>query len=169
VLRAGGLVLALAGLVLAGTDAQRDREGDGGETFAGTWSVSGIRRDLPVEGGSRSVVVDVSGAVVLTSGEGLSRGFQGRAIGFEDGAGLSVGRCVWTDEKGDQVFSRLRGEALAAGKKFSGTITGGTGRYAGLDGEYAFTWEYLLLAEDDRIHGRAVSLSGRVRHTEPAR
>jgi hypothetical protein len=80
-----------------------------------------------------------------------------------------VGRCVWTDEKGDQVFSRLRGEALAAGKKFSGTITGGTGRYAGLEGEYAFTWEYVLPAEDGRIQGRAVGLSGGVRRAEPPR
>jgi len=47
--------------------------------------------------------------VVLTSGEGLSGGFRGEVIGFDDGEGLSVGRSVWTDESGDQLFSRVKG------------------------------------------------------------
>ncbi len=44
-----------------------------------------------------------------------------------------------------------------------GTITGGTGRYAGITGEYEFRWQYLIAAEGDVVHGRAVDLRGSVR------
>ena len=134
-----------------------------GSPFTGTWSASGRRHVLAGE--SVAVVAAMSGAVVLTTGEGLSRGFRGEAIGFDDGQGLSVGRAVWTDENGDRLFSRLKGESLATGRRFVGTITGGTGRYAGLEGEYSFTWQYVVAdAEDpDAIQGRAVTLSGRIR------
>ena len=103
---------------------------------------------------------------MLTSGEGLSGGFRGEAVGFDDGEGLSVGRSVWTDENGDRLFSRLKGEAIETGRRIVGSITGGTGRYAGLSGEYSFTWQYVLAAEDGRIQGRAVDLSGRIRREE---
>jgi hypothetical protein len=116
-----------------------------------------------------AAIVEISGAVVLTIGEGLSRGFRGEAIGFDDGQGLSVGRSVWTDENGDRLFSRLRGEPLQTGNRLVGTITGGTGRYAGLEGEYSFAWQYVVPAEDGFIQGRSVGLKGRVRRVESPR
>ena len=77
---------------------------------------------------------------------------------------MSVGRAVWTDERGDRIYSRLKGEPLATGRRIVGTITGGTGRYEGLEGEYSFTWQYVVVAaEDGQIQGRAVRLEGRVR------
>ena len=74
-----------------------------------------------------------------------------------------MGRAVWTDERGDRIFSRLRGEPLQKGKRLVGTITGGTGRYAGLEGEYSLTWQYLLPWEEGAVQGRASGLTGRVR------
>jgi hypothetical protein len=99
----------------------------------------------------------------VTDGEGLSRGFHGQAIGFDDGQGASLGRAVWTDERGDRIFSRLRGEPLQTGRRLTGTITGGTGRYAGLEGEYSLTWQYVVAGESDAIQGRAIGLTGRFR------
>ena len=126
---------------------------------------------VAVEGGGAAAIVEVSGAVVLTVGEGLSRGFRGQAIGFDDGQGSAPGRAVWTDENGDRLFSRLKGESLRTGKRFVGTITGGTGRYAGLEGEYSFTWQYVVAGEDGVgvIQGRAADLSGRVRRGDASR
>jgi len=158
----GCLALALAGLVPARADPEPP-SGEGWRSFEGTWSASGRRQTVAIEGGGAAVIVEISGAVVLTSGEGLSRGFRGEAIGFDDGQGLSLGRCVWTDENGDRLFSRLKGEPLQTGKRLFGTITGGTGRYAGLEGEYSFTWRYVVPAEDGIVQGRAVDLKGRVR------
>ena len=160
-LAAGSLALALVGaLPAAAGEAAPSAEW---RAFEGSWSVSGRRSTVPVESGAAAAVVEVSGAVVLTSGEGLSRGFLGEAVGFDDGQGTSLGRAVWTDEHGDRLFSRLKGEPLETGRRILGTITGGTGRYAGLEGEYSFTWKYVLSAEDGAIQGRAVRLEGRVR------
>jgi hypothetical protein len=135
-----------------------------GQVFEGTWSASGQRQMLPTELGAPAVTVQLSGAVTIRTGTGLSRGFRGEVIGFDDGAGLIAGRAVWTDERGDRIFSVLRGEGLAAaGRQLRGTIMGGTGRYAGLTGEYEFRWQHLIVTEDGPISGRAVDLRGRVR------
>jgi hypothetical protein len=163
---AGCLALVLTGLTPAGA---RQEPAVPWSPFEGTWSASGRRQTVAVEGGGAAAVVEVSGAVVLTQGEGLSRGFRGEAIGFDDGEGLSLGRCVWTDENGDRLFSRLKGEPLQSGRLLVGTITGGSGRYAGLEGEYSFTWQYVVPTEQGAIHGRAVGLEGRVRRTATSR
>jgi hypothetical protein len=159
-LAAVGLVLALVGVAWAESQAPPE---DGWRVFAGSWMITGQRSTVPAEGGTTASVVVASGAVVLTEPDGLSRGFRGEAVTFDDGQGLSVGRAVWTDEHGDRLFSRLKGEPLETGKRIAGTITGGTGRYAGLEGEYSFAWQYVLPAGGGAIQGRAVHLQGRVR------
>jgi hypothetical protein len=163
-LAAGSLALALVGLVpaVAGQGAPSAEW----RAFEGSWAVSGRRYTVPVEGGASAAVIEVSGAVVLTRAEGLSHGFRGEVVGFDDGQGVSLGRAVWTDEHGDRLFSRLKGEPLETGRRIVGAITGGTGRYAGLEGEYALTWQYVLSADDGVIQGRAVRLQGRVRRAE---
>jgi hypothetical protein len=138
-------------------------------SFTGTWSASGRRYTVAVEEGRTASVVEVSGAVVLAGGDGISRGFRGEAIGLDDGEGKSTARCVWTDDRGDKLFSRLAGDALQEGRRFVGTITGGTGRYAGASGEYSFTWQYVLPAGDGNVQGRAVGLAGRIRSGKGAR
>jgi hypothetical protein len=162
-LAGGCLALALAGLPATGV-AQATPQGDVWRAFEGSWAISGQRYTVPAEGGATAAVFEASGAVVLAKADGLSHGFRGEAITFDDGLGVSLGRAVWTDEHGDRLFSRLKGEPLETGKRIVGTITGGTGRYAGLEGEYSFTWQYVLSAEDGAIQGRAVRLQGRVRH-----
>ncbi len=158
---AGGcLALLLASLAGAGQAAP---PADGWRTFEGAWSAAGRRQAVAVEGGAAATIYEFSGAFVIKKGEGLGRGFEAEAIAFDDGEGLSAGRCVWTDEHGDRIFSRLKGEALATGRRLVGTITGGTGRYAGLEGEYSFSWQYVLALDDGTIQGRAERLQGRVR------
>ena len=131
------------------------------QTFAGTWSATGQRQTLRTESGQPATTVQLSGAITLTSGAGLSRGFRGEVIGFDDAAGFVAGRVVWTDERGDHVFSTLTGDRLAqTGRGMRGTITGGTGRYAGLTGQYEFHWQYLITADGSMISGRAVDLRG---------
>jgi hypothetical protein len=132
-------------------------------TFEGSLSASGQRHTLPTETGRPAVTVHLSGAVTITAGEGLSRGFRGEVIGFDDGAGLTVLRGVWTDDRGDRIFSRLKGETIASGRRISGEITGGTGRYAGITGEYSFDWQYVVEAEAGTISGRGAGLRGRYR------
>ncbi len=162
------LALAFAGATLAG-QAQGPPPADGWRTFEGTWSATGERQTLPTEGAKPAAVVRLSGAVVLTGGSGLSRGFRGEAIGFDDGRSVGVGRSVWTDERGDRIFIELKGEAFQTGRRIAGTITGGTGRYAGITGDLSFTWQYVVQADAGEIQGRAVGLKGRFRTVEALR
>jgi hypothetical protein len=74
-----------------------------------------------------------------------------------------VGRAVWTDEHGEQVFSELRGEGTAADNKISGTFVGGTGRYQGANGSYSFSWRFVIENEDGVVQGQSLGLNGRVR------
>jgi hypothetical protein len=139
-------------------------EGDEGwRSFAGSWSASGHRQSLDTEAGRPAFTVYLSGAVTLEVAAGLSRGFRGEVIGFDDGARASVGRSVWTDERGDRIFGMLTGETIATGRRVTGTITGGTGRYAGITGEYSLDWQYVVSAEGGVVQGRAVGLKGRYR------
>ena len=48
-----------------------------------------------------------------------------------------------------------------------GTITGGTGQYAGAIGDYSLTWQYVAQDLDDVVQGRAVDLRGRLRKGTP--
>ena len=94
-------------------------------------------------------------------------GFHAEALTLNDSTTGMTGRAVWTDEKGDQVFSALRGEGTAARNRIEGTFLGGTGRYAGATGTYEFSWQYVIESEDGTVQGRTVSLKGRVRVGEP--
>ena len=135
-----------------------------GQVFEGTWSASGQRQILHTDAGYSAVTLQLSGAVMLTTGTGLSRGFRGEVIGFDDGAGTIAGRAVWTDEQNNRIFSGIYGDALtSSGRQMRGTITGGTGRYAGLTGEYEFRWQNLITTEGNVVNGRAVDLRGHVR------
>jgi len=90
-------------------------------------------------------------------------GFRSELIALNDSAAGLQGRSVWTDERGDQVFSELKGEGTATKNRIAGTFLGGTGRYAGLTGSYEFSWQFVIEAEDGSIQGRAVGLKGRFR------
>jgi len=160
---AAAIVAAAAFAVQAPARAQQAPAPGAWRTFEGTWSASGQRQTLPTESGRPAMTVQLSGSVAITAGEGLSRGFRGEVIGFDDGSGVTVLRCVWTDWHGDRIFSQLKGETVATGRRIVGTISGGTGRYAGITGEYSFEWQYVVEAEAGTIQGRAIGLRGRYR------
>jgi hypothetical protein len=141
-------------------------------TFEGTWSASGTRYTLDLEPGHKTSILRLTGSLLLTSDRGLGVGFQGEAIGVSDSKTGGMGHAVWTDERGDKVFSELKGQPLATGSHVVGTITGGTGRYAGVTGEYELRWQYVIESDEGTISGRAVGLKGRVTApvaTAPAR
>ena len=156
------LVGAILGLA-SGAFAEDPAPPGAWRPFEGSWSAVGTRHSLPTEGERPAVIVRVTGSVVVTSGEGLGRGFQGEAIYFDDGRGKGQGRAVWTDDRGHRIYSELRGEPAQTGRRVAGTITGGTGRYAGIEGEYSLTWQYVVEAEDGEIQSRTADLKGKVR------
>lgn len=131
--------------------------------FQGSWNASGKRQTLPLGEGRRGAIIELKGSMLLAGPGRPGTGFRSEMIALVDSATGLVGRGVWTDERGDQVFSELQGEGTAAQNRITGTIIGGTGRYAGATGDYAFSWHSVMEAEDGSIQGRAVDLKGRVR------
>ena len=161
---AAALAAAAAIAAQAPAPSQRAPEPGAWRSFEGTFSASGQHQAIPTESGRPALTVQLSGAVAITAGEGLSRGFRGEVIGFDDGSGVTVLRGVWTDGHGDRIFSQLKGETVATGRRIAGMMTGGTGRYAGIAGEYAFEWQYVVEAEGGTVQGRAIGLRGRYRN-----
>jgi hypothetical protein len=90
-------------------------------------------------------------------------GFRAEVIGLADSQAGGTARVVWTDERGDRVFSELRGSAIGTGAQIAGTIVGGTGRYAGVTGEYELRWRWVVQTEGGTISGRTESFKGRAK------
>lgn len=136
---------------------------EGWRPFTAAWTLTGRREVLPTEGERPASVVTLSGALTVTSGEGLGKGLLGQLIGFDDGGTTLVGRAVFTDERGDHVYATLSAQPIGTGRKATATLTGGTGRFAGIEGSFSFSWEYVLHPESSDVDGRITDLSGRTR------
>jgi hypothetical protein len=132
-------------------------------TFEGSWTASGKRTTLDLDADHRASIVHMNGSLLLSGENRPGVGFRAEIVGFTDSLSGFVGRSVWTDERGDKVFSELKGESVGTGNRIVGTFLGGTGRYAGATGGYEFEWQYLLTAEDGTVSGRTTGLKGRVR------
>ena len=89
-------------------------------------------------------------------------GFRAEALVLNDTATGLIGRAVWTDDRGDQIFSELNGQWHSTGNKFVGKFVGGTGRYAGATGSYEFSWRFVLETEDGQVQGQSMGLNGTI-------
>ena len=166
-LRAVLLASVVSALVLPARGEQP--AADGWRPFTATWTLSGQRSLLPTEGERPASIVHLTGSLTMTSGEGLGRGLFGEVIGFDDGKKLLAGRALFTDEHGDRIFCVLEAESIGTGRKATATITGGTGRFAGLEGAFSFAWQYVVEDGSGEVSGRAVNLEGRTRRGPSAR
>ena len=157
------LALALAACGPAPQPPATAAATSGWREFEGSWNAAGSRRTIALGDGRSASLVDLRGSMLLGGPGRPGAGFRSEVIGLGDSATGFVGRSVWTDERGDQVFSEVKGEGTAAKNRLTGTFLGGTGRFAGIDGTYEFSWQYVLEAEDGSIQGRATGLKGRFR------
>jgi hypothetical protein len=135
--------------------------------FQGSWNAAGTRHTIPLGADRKGSIVDLRGSMLLAGAERPGVGFRAEVIALVDSETGLVGRGVWTDERGDQVFSEIKGEGTKDENHITGTILGGTGRYAGAVGTYEFSWQYVIELEDGSIQGRAVGLKGRVLPGQP--
>ena len=166
--RTAPILFALAALALGACEATTQSPpavsaaGDWRE-FEGSWNAAGRRHTIPLGGERKGSAIELRGTMLLAGPGRPGVGFRSDVVALSDSETGLVGRSVWTDERGDQVFSELKGEGTATNNRIAGTIVGGTGRYAGATGAYEFSWQFVLEAEDGSIQGRGVGLKGRVR------
>lgn len=141
----------------------------GGEwrEFRGSWTATGSRDTIQLGGDRRASTAKFSGTLLLSGPARPNVGFRAEAIVLSDSATGIVGRAVWTDERGDQVYSELKGEGTATGNRIVGTIVGGSGRYLGVTGSYEFSWHFVIDSPDGSVQGQSTDLKGRVRMGSP--
>lgn len=130
--------------------------------FHGTWTATGRRHAIRLGDERRASIASYTGSLLLAGASRPGVGFRAEAIVLNDSATGMVGRSVWTDERGDQVYSELKGEGVGTGNRIAGTFLGGTGRYSGATGTYEFSWQFLLETEDGTVQGQSIGLKGRV-------
>jgi len=135
--------------------------------FQGTWTATGSRHRIPLGPDRRASIADFNGSLLLTGTARPSVGFRVDAIVFNDSATGMVGRAVWTDDRGHQVYSELRGDGSATGNRVVGTFLGGTGPYDGATGTYEFSWRFMIESESGAVQGQSVGFHGRVRVGSP--
>jgi len=139
----------------------------GWHEFEGTWTAAGSRYSIHLGPDRRASTANLEGSLLLAGPSSPAVGFRAEAIVLNDSATGMVGRAVWTDEHGDQVYSELKGEGTATHNRIVGTLLGGTGRYLGATGTYEFSWRFVLEGEDGAVQGQSVGLKGRVRVGSP--
>jgi hypothetical protein len=136
--------------------------------FQGLWVATGSRQSIPLGHDRQASVATFDGTLMLSGAGRPNLGFRASAVVLNDTRTGMVGRAVWTDERGDQAYSELRGEATASGNRIAGAFLGGTGRYAGATGTYEFSWRFLLESDEGTVQGQSEGLTGRVRFEREA-
>ncbi len=157
------LIVAVGGCAPEGSPPDAPLSPSEWREFEGSWTAAGSRQAMPLGSDRRASIANLEGSLVLVGRSRPGAGFRARVIAFNDSASGMVGRAVWTDERGDQVFSELHGDGTATGNRIAGSFIGGTGRYAGAQGGYEFVWRFVLAGDDGAIQGQSMGLHGRVR------
>ena len=104
-----------------------------GGRFNGSWSARGRATCFPPKAAAPRQSSSCRAPSCSATAAAWLRASRARRSASTTGRTSASGRAVWTDARGDRVFSALRGEPLPTGRRIIGTITGGTGRYAGVD------------------------------------
>jgi len=160
-------LLALAGCEPAPVPAGAAAVDPEWHDFQGTLTAAGSRYTIRLGGDRRASIAKFEGSVLLTGASSPGVGFHAEVIALTDSTTGMLGRAVWTDERGDRIYSELRGEGTATGNRIAGTFLGGTGRYSGASGIYDFSWRFVLESEDGAVQGQSMGLKGRVRAGSP--
>ena len=158
-------LLALAAIGCGGPAKEKEAAPAPGDwrSFEGTGTATGQRQTLHLGPDRRVSIVYLTGSLVLVGEQRLGQGFRNEVIGYTDSLKGGTAWSVWTDSRGDQVFGEFHGGPIGTGSRFNGTLLGGTGRYAGVTGEYEFEWKYVVDEEDGSIQGRITGIRGRFR------
>jgi len=133
-------------------------------TFSGTWIASGAREIQDFAEGREVFTFHVEGHVNLRDNLGGVADFWSECSGLWDAAVGSTTRCVWRGLEGQKVFIVLDGQPLAEGLQVSGQIVGGTGKLAGVEGAFTFTWTSVFINGDtDTLTGHTENIAGTYR------
>ena len=99
-------------------------------------------REIDSGPGRRALVYSVLGTLRLGFGSGAERAFSAECLGFDETGGSALagtGRCLWRDADGDALHASLQ----TNGDRNVYTVTGGTGKWSGAQGDIRTNFAYL--------------------------
>lgn len=133
-------------------------------TFTGTWIASGERQLQDFMEGRQVFTFHVKGHVNLKGHLGGVADFWSECSGLWDAAVGSTTRCVWRGLEGQKAFIVMDGQPLEEGGRVNGQIVGGTGKLAGVEGSFTFTWTAVFVnADTDTLTGHTENITGTYR------
>ena len=159
------LIFACAVLLFAASPVIQSHAAESGE-FKGSWIANGSRIPFPFAEGRQVFTFKIAGHVNLQTALGKKRDYWAECIGLGDSVTGIVGRCVWKDLAGPEIYITIRSDRLEHGSQVTGTIVGGTGPLAGISGDLLFNWSSVIEMKDEDIvtvTGQTRNLDGRYR------
>lgn len=138
---------------------------DSGE-FKGDWIANGTRALFPLGSERQVYTFKIAGHVNLHNTTlGKKKDFWAECVGLSDSVTGVVGRCVWEDLAGHEVYLTLQSSQMQQGSQVAGTIVGGTGQFARISGELTFNWSSVIFQTDAEgianVSGQSKNLVGR--------
>ncbi|HZV82195.1 MAG TPA: hypothetical protein VFF53_08515 [Geobacteraceae bacterium] len=140
---------------------------DSGE-FKGSWIANGTRTPFAFGTERQVFIYKITGHVNLHNAPlGKKKDFWAECVGLADSVTGLVGRCVWKDLTGPEVYLTIQSDQLEQGSQVTGTIVGGSGRFAGISGDLSFNWSSVIVMKDAdgtvSVNGETKNIDGHYR------
>ena len=161
------LIFACVVLLITTPLTIQSHAADSGE-FKGGWIANGTRALFPFGSERQIYTFKIAGHVDLHNTTlGKKKDFWAECVGLSDMVTGVVGRCVWKDLDGPEIYLTLQSSQMQQGSQVTGTIVGGTGQFAGISGELSFNWSSVILQTDAEgianVSGHSKNLVGHYR------
>ncbi len=147
-------------LLLATSFLAESQAAESGE-FKGAWIANGTRTSFPFEDGRQVFTFKLAGHVSLQTALGKKKDYWSECVGLADSVTGLVGRCVWKDLAGPEIYITLQSDKLQQGSQVTGTIIGGNGSLAGISGDLSFNWASITTMTDSE---GVISVTGQTRN-----
>ncbi len=153
------------GFLLLATTFLTDSHGADSGEFKGSWIANGTRTPFAFGSERQVFIIKITGHVNLHNAPlGKKKDFWAECVGLADSVTGLVGRCVWKDLAGPEVYLAIQSDRLEQGSRVTGTIVGGTGRFAGISGDLSFNWSSVTTQTDaegvETMTGQTKNIAG---------
>ena len=151
-------------LLVTGPLMNQGSAAESGE-FKGTMIANGTRTPFSFGDVRQVFIFKLAGHVNLQTTLNKKKDYWSECIGLADSVTGIVGRCVWKDLAGPEIYLMIQSDKLQQGSQVAGTIVGGSGKLAGISGDISFNWSSVIALTDANgivnVTGETRNLIGR--------